>query len=249
MIHVFATKSSFILNFRIHQQWIHSQLTIQIMDSLSIRKAVSGFMVKSQKSWFKVHSPIQSNILKYYSEISRWNHSQFANKKSFLQIHYEFIIFFCGFTMIFFYLLANFLWIQYFIREFTMDSLSISWIHYEFTTYFVYSLWIQLVCREYTMNTSRIYLFHEFTFDSLSFLRIHYLFHEYVINVFPAFTNKRELLRCHHILVRLYLFRAFAIFFDQIVCKVYYMLNSDEMSFSKFCYYYSWLIRVCSPIT
>ena len=146
------------------------------------------------------------------------------NLSSFSWIHYDFFIF-----------LANCLWIQYF-------SANLLWIHYPFLEFTI----IHYLFRLFTMNSigvSRIYLFHEFTIDSLSFLRIHYLFHEYVINVFPVFTNKRELLRCHHILVRLYLFRALATFFDQIVCKVYYMLYSDKMSFSKFCYYYSWLIR------
>ena len=160
------------------------------------------------------------------SQIHYLYHRFTINSLSFLQIHYESIIFF-----------VDSLWFYYLFGEFSMNSIFFR----EFTTFFVHSLWIQLVCREYTMNTSRIYLFHEFTIDSLTFLRIHYLFHEYVINVFSVFTNKRELLRCHHILVRLYLFRAFAIFFDQIVCKVYYMLYSDKMSFSKFCCYYSYV--------
>ena len=181
----FTMFSSFILTSRIHKQWIHSQLAIQIMDSLSKRETVSGFIVKSQKGCFKVHSPIQSNILKDHSEICRC----IANSQSILQIYYKFTVF-----------IANSLWICLF-RGFTIIFLSF-WrifyefnifprIHYGFTIHFLNSLWIHYLFRSFTMNSigvSRIY--YEYI-SNISLSWIHYWFTYF-------FTNSLSISRiCH----------------------------------------------------
>ena len=49
------------------------------------------------------------------------------------------------------------------LREFSIDSLSFPWIHFEFNIFYANSLWIH-------------YQLHEFTMDLLSFSRIHYDF-------------------------------------------------------------------------
>ena len=80
--------------------------------------------------------------------------------------------------------------IHYLLREFTMNSLSVSWIHSgsiipfanslrthnlfcEFTILFVISIWINNFFRKFTMKSES---FSRFTMDPLSVPRIYYEF-------------------------------------------------------------------------
>ena len=80
--------------------------------------------------------------------------------------------------MIFFIFLTNLLWIQYFFREFTMDSLSISWIHY-------YSLPISFIHYEFNWCVANILWIHREYIYFMNSLLIHFLFCEFTI----YFTN------------------------------------------------------------
>ena len=77
-----------------------------------------------------------SNLLWIYYFSANWLWIHYLVR----EFNFEFIIFF-----------ANSLWIQYLFRDFTMNSLSVSRIQYEFT-----------ICRELILNTlsfSQIYIF------------------------------------------------------------------------------------------
>ena len=89
-----------------------------------------------------------------------------------IRIHYLFreltrhLSFFCEFTTYF----ANFLWIhngtvqstriRYLFRKFSLNPLSFSWFHNEYTIYFVISLWIYYLYCDFTMNSLSISRFY-----------------------------------------------------------------------------------------
>ena len=78
-----------------------------------------------------------------------------------------------------------------------MNTLSLSWMHYECAFFLAYSSWIDCLFREFTMNTLSISRFHfEFTFCFANSLYINNLFREFGL-------NKLSLSRIH------YLFREF----------------------------------------
>ena len=96
------------------------------------------------------------------SQIHYLYHRFTINSLSFLQIHYESIIFFVD-SLWFFYLFGEFSMNSIFFREFTMNSLPFSFIHYEFNWCVANILWIHLEYISF-MNSLLIHLlFYEFT--------------------------------------------------------------------------------------
>ena len=76
---------------------------------------------------------------------------------------------------------ANLLWIQYFIRDFTLHSLSLSRIQDKYTILFANSLWMHYVFRDFTLNSLSFSRFHfEFTIFFASSLWMHYLFRDFI---------------------------------------------------------------------
>jgi len=102
------------------------------------------------------------------------------------------------------------LWINFLLRDITMNELSISWFYYEYTICLANLLWIYYLLREYTKNSLSASRFHyeyticlsnspwihyffrdinmnslstsRFLFEFILFFRIHYLFFEFTLN-------------------------------------------------------------------
>ena len=116
-----------------------------------------------------------------------WNHNDFTIKS---RVYYEFNIFLADKLSIY-NLFANSSWINFEFSAWTMNSLSILRIHYEFTVFIK-----NLVRICHSLGPSRSYhestivlfakwpwmncLFRESTMHFLSFLRIHYVFSMFV---------------------------------------------------------------------
>ena len=71
-------------------------------------------------------------------------------------------------------------WIEYLFRKFTMNTLSVLRIYYEFTIVSANSLWVHFLFRDFTIffasKLQMKFLFHKFTINSLYFSQIHYEF-------------------------------------------------------------------------
>ena len=94
------------------------------------------------------------------------------NSPSLSRIHYEWT-----------WCFANKLWINYLLREYTMNSLFIFRLPYEFTWCFADSLWIYCLYREFSKNSRGVSLIlYEFSWCFSNILRIHYLVREFTNN-------------------------------------------------------------------
>ena len=105
--------------------------------------------------------------------------SQWFTIKS--RVYYEFNIFLADKLSIY-NLFANSSWINFEFSAWTMNSLSILRIHYEFTVFIKNLVRIHLIFREFIMNSyslSRIR--QEYTWSFTNLLWIHYLFHDFTI--------------------------------------------------------------------
>ena len=107
------------------------------------------------------------------------------NSLSASKFHNESIVGFAN-SLWFHFFLAKSLWIHYLPRDFTMKSLSVSWIHFESTVFckitmdcqitmdfficYAKSLWIHYLLREFTLNPL---FFRDINMNALSSSRFH----------------------------------------------------------------------------
>ena len=96
---------------------------------------------------------------------------------------------------------AKSLWTHYLLRDITMNTLSISWFHYEYTICLANWLWLSVtrIYEKFTMNT--LWIHEKFTMNTLLISRIlfeftilfpkpiwiHYLLRDFSLNSFYFF--------------------------------------------------------------
>ena len=138
------------------------------------------------------------------------------NSLSASKFHNETIVGFANSLWIHFFL-AKLLWIHYLPRDFTMKSLSVSWIHFESTVFckitmdcqitidfficYAKSLWIHYF---FVISIWMHYLLHDFTSNSSCLSQFHYLFLEFPMDSLSPSRNHLKSTMCFVISIWIY---------------------------------------------